>query len=336
MIAHGFVAAGASVIISARKAEACQEAAERLSAIGSCTAHPADVASPEGVADLIAAVSEGGGRLDVLVNNAGATWGVPLEEYPRGGLGQGARHQRQGRVRPDRGGPAAAARRRQHRRTRPGSSTSARSTGSAHRSSRPTPTRPRRRRSTPSPSTWPCASPGRPITVNAIAPGPFDSKMMVVRARRRSRSPGGRILGAARSRRPARRHGRHGDLPRLPGRRLPHRGHHPGGRRHHRPLTRPSVDKPLPWQGFVPLLPDKSTKALCAGHRRAGGARRRLVAAGAGSAEGPARVPPTRDRYSDPKSSRTRPTRRSPWSWTSRTATGRCPHRRRRWSRRSG
>jgi NAD(P)-dependent dehydrogenase (short-subunit alcohol dehydrogenase family) len=83
MIARGFLAAGATVIISARKADACREAAESLSQVGPCTAHPADVSTQEGVAGVVDAVRAGGDRLDVLVNNAGATWGAPLEEYGR-------------------------------------------------------------------------------------------------------------------------------------------------------------------------------------------------------------------------------------------------------------
>ncbi|MFI6294114.1 SDR family oxidoreductase [Nonomuraea sp. NPDC050790] len=75
MIAAGFVAAGAEVYISARKAN---EVAKTAAELG-CTGVPADLSTPEGVADLVAAVD---GPLDVLVNNAGATWGAPLEEFP--------------------------------------------------------------------------------------------------------------------------------------------------------------------------------------------------------------------------------------------------------------
>jgi NAD(P)-dependent dehydrogenase (short-subunit alcohol dehydrogenase family) len=83
MIARGFVEAGARVYISSRKAEACDEAAASLSGLaGSCISVPADLATPEGAAALVAAVSEQESALHVLVNNAGATWGAPLEEYP--------------------------------------------------------------------------------------------------------------------------------------------------------------------------------------------------------------------------------------------------------------
>ena len=85
MIAQGFVEAGAHVHISARKADACDEMAAELDAMGpgSCSSIPADLSTQEGVDTLAAAVLERtGGTLDVLVNNAGATWGAPLEEYP--------------------------------------------------------------------------------------------------------------------------------------------------------------------------------------------------------------------------------------------------------------
>lgn len=82
MIARGFVEAGARVVIASRRAEVCAEVAERLSAFGDCQAIPADLSSAEGADRLARAVLAQGPRLDVLVNNAGATWGAPLEAYP--------------------------------------------------------------------------------------------------------------------------------------------------------------------------------------------------------------------------------------------------------------
>ncbi|MFC9552571.1 SDR family oxidoreductase [Rhodococcus sp. NPDC056960] len=88
MIAEGFVQAGATVVISARKAEACEKAAAELSAQGpgTCHAHPADLSTEEGIAGLVARVGELSSRLDVLVNNAGATWGAPIDEFPASGF----------------------------------------------------------------------------------------------------------------------------------------------------------------------------------------------------------------------------------------------------------
>ncbi|MFF3852861.1 RhlG family 3-oxoacyl-ACP reductase [Micromonospora sp. NPDC002575] len=82
MIARGFVRAGAHVVISSRKADVCEAVAKELSAEGRCEAIPADLSRDEGALGLAAAVRERTDRLDVLVNNAGATWGAPLEAYP--------------------------------------------------------------------------------------------------------------------------------------------------------------------------------------------------------------------------------------------------------------
>ena len=81
MIATGFVEAGAKVYISSRKAEVCDEVAAELSKLGSCTSLPADLSTEaqcRRLGDEIAAREE---RLDILVNNAGATWGAPLETF---------------------------------------------------------------------------------------------------------------------------------------------------------------------------------------------------------------------------------------------------------------
>jgi NAD(P)-dependent dehydrogenase (short-subunit alcohol dehydrogenase family) len=82
MIARGFVEAGARVVISSRKADVCAEVAAELSKIGTCEAIPADLSTPEGAVELAGTVMQRYPSLDVLVNNAGATWGAPLEEYP--------------------------------------------------------------------------------------------------------------------------------------------------------------------------------------------------------------------------------------------------------------
>jgi NAD(P)-dependent dehydrogenase (short-subunit alcohol dehydrogenase family) len=82
MIARGLVEAGADVVIASRKAEPLEAAAAELSRVGSCTAVAADLSSQEGAVALAAAVRERFDRLDVLVNNAGASWGEPIDSYP--------------------------------------------------------------------------------------------------------------------------------------------------------------------------------------------------------------------------------------------------------------
>ncbi|MCH7788412.1 MAG: SDR family oxidoreductase [Acidobacteria bacterium] len=80
MIAEGLVRAGVEVTISARKAEACDETAAELSQLGICHSVPADLTNPDGVAALVESL--GGSSLDILVNNAGATWGEPIDDFP--------------------------------------------------------------------------------------------------------------------------------------------------------------------------------------------------------------------------------------------------------------
>ena len=85
MIAAGFLAQGARVYISARKAEACDETARELSSMGPCVSLPADVSTVDGAHALVAAYSQHESALDILVNNAGAAWGAPYNEFPESG-----------------------------------------------------------------------------------------------------------------------------------------------------------------------------------------------------------------------------------------------------------
>jgi len=85
MIAEGFLAQGARVYISARKAAACDQAAKELSAFGTCVSLPADVSTVEGAKALVEAYARHEDSLDILVNNAGAAWGAPYDEFPESG-----------------------------------------------------------------------------------------------------------------------------------------------------------------------------------------------------------------------------------------------------------
>ena len=83
MIAEGFIAQGATVYISSRKAEVCDAVADELGS--NCHSLPQDVSSVEGCRALAARFSEAEPKLDILVNNAGAAWGMPFEEFPEAG-----------------------------------------------------------------------------------------------------------------------------------------------------------------------------------------------------------------------------------------------------------
>jgi len=81
MIAGGFVAAGADVVIASRKADAVESAVAELSAFGTCSGLPADLSTEAGARAFADAVAGSHDRVHVLVNNAGATWGAPLAEH---------------------------------------------------------------------------------------------------------------------------------------------------------------------------------------------------------------------------------------------------------------
>ncbi|KAJ1983970.1 hypothetical protein H4R33_004551 [Dimargaris cristalligena] len=85
MIAQGFVANGAKVYISSRKASVCDEVARELNkqGPGQCLSLPADIQEIEQVKKLVSALNEKEPKgIDVLINNAGANWGEPIETYP--------------------------------------------------------------------------------------------------------------------------------------------------------------------------------------------------------------------------------------------------------------
>jgi hypothetical protein len=76
MIAKGFVNAGANVLLTSRNEEVCKEAAASLD----CQYVASNVSNREGcekLADDVAQIFQN--RLHVLVNNAGTSWGEPLE-----------------------------------------------------------------------------------------------------------------------------------------------------------------------------------------------------------------------------------------------------------------
>ena len=85
MIATGFVENGAKVYITARKAQACNELAEELSKKGTCISLPFDLGTMDGIKGITAELEKREPKLDVLINNAGAAWGEPIDEYSESG-----------------------------------------------------------------------------------------------------------------------------------------------------------------------------------------------------------------------------------------------------------
>ncbi|WP_037364029.1 SDR family oxidoreductase [Amycolatopsis orientalis] len=82
MIARGLLQAGARVIVSSRDANACAEAQRLLSEFGDVQAFPADLSEHDECQRLAEMVKADSERLDILVNNAGAMWREPLETFP--------------------------------------------------------------------------------------------------------------------------------------------------------------------------------------------------------------------------------------------------------------
>ena len=197
MIARGFAEAGAKVYVASRKQDACDATAAELSKVGTCVGIAADLGSETGCRALAARVGEAEPRLHVLVNNAGANWGAPLEEHPDAALDKLWNLNVKGPFHLTR-----ALLPRLEAAARPGDPARVINVGSIDGLH------------VPSLETWGYAPTkaalhhltrmlakrlaARGITVNAIAPGPFESKMMAETLRRfgdaiRGSCPLGRI-----------------------------------------------------------------------------------------------------------------------------------------------
>ena len=80
-MAEGLAEMGANLVLCARKKERCEEAAEELKQLGIKTlALGCDVKNPEQVVDVVKETVSQFGRIDILINNAGTSWGAPIEE----------------------------------------------------------------------------------------------------------------------------------------------------------------------------------------------------------------------------------------------------------------
>ena len=85
MMASTFVKNGAKVYISSRNAAVCEAVETELNKIGECIAVPADLSTHEGLETLVGEINARESSLDVLINNAGANWSAPFDKYPEKG-----------------------------------------------------------------------------------------------------------------------------------------------------------------------------------------------------------------------------------------------------------
>ena len=80
-MAEGLAEAGANIVLCSRKKEACQQVADRLARLDVKTlALTCDISQPEDIKNVVHQTIEIFGRIDILINNSGATWGAPAEE----------------------------------------------------------------------------------------------------------------------------------------------------------------------------------------------------------------------------------------------------------------
>jgi NAD(P)-dependent dehydrogenase (short-subunit alcohol dehydrogenase family) len=86
MIAQGLVRRGVRVVITSRRQDACDATAGRLAELGNCQGWAANLADDAEMDALVQRLRDTYGRLDVLVNNAGASWGARIDDYPMAGF----------------------------------------------------------------------------------------------------------------------------------------------------------------------------------------------------------------------------------------------------------
>ncbi|WP_181347064.1 SDR family oxidoreductase [Thalassobacillus sp. CUG 92003] len=82
-IAEALAESGANVVVCSRKEEACRDVSEQLKRQGTeAMGLKCDVQHADDIQHVVDATVERFGRIDILVNNSGATWGAPVEEMP--------------------------------------------------------------------------------------------------------------------------------------------------------------------------------------------------------------------------------------------------------------
>ncbi|HIW91901.1 MAG TPA: SDR family oxidoreductase [Candidatus Corynebacterium avicola] len=86
MLAEGLLHAGANVLVTTRRPDAAAEVEKELGEFGEVHAIAADISTEDGCQEVLAQIEEytgqHSGRLDGLVNNAGATWGAGFDDFP--------------------------------------------------------------------------------------------------------------------------------------------------------------------------------------------------------------------------------------------------------------
>jgi len=85
MIARGFVENGVKTYITARKEQELQATQQTLAELGQCIAIPSDLSTVAGVTAFATAVMAVEDQVHILVNNAGATWGADIDDFPESG-----------------------------------------------------------------------------------------------------------------------------------------------------------------------------------------------------------------------------------------------------------
>ncbi len=85
MIARGFLQSGVKTYITARKPEELQAVADELSSFGECIAIQSDLSTLDGLKVFAETIKVAEPEINILVNNAGASWGASMEDYPESG-----------------------------------------------------------------------------------------------------------------------------------------------------------------------------------------------------------------------------------------------------------
>jgi len=82
MIAEGLLRAGATVAITSRDPDRCATAAAEMASLGRCIPLPVDLSTADAAVEVAQQFRDGVGKCDILINNAGKTWGAPIEKFP--------------------------------------------------------------------------------------------------------------------------------------------------------------------------------------------------------------------------------------------------------------